>query len=232
MATAAVQAGTASTEPESLVRQDTKRRRQTRERLMDAAYEEFSERGVPATSVEAVSERAGFTRGAFYSNFSSKEELFVALMERENSLRVERLEADMGVIVPALSGDPANLTEDLVSDVLNRVFGAQALDRRWCLVQEEFALLAMRSDQVANEYQDFQSDFYGRLAEVVEHALAGVGLQFRTNSRDAVRLIGGIYEMALRDSLLSSDEDPLSASDELLSLVPAVVLALVVPTHS
>ena len=38
-----------------------------------------------ASTVEEVCERAGFTRGAFYSNFTTKEELFAALMERQHS---------------------------------------------------------------------------------------------------------------------------------------------------
>lgn len=50
---------------------------ETRRSLLDAALELFIESGVEATSIEQVTARAGYTRGAFYSNFSSKEELFV-----------------------------------------------------------------------------------------------------------------------------------------------------------
>lgn len=54
----------------------------TKERLLDAAEEVFKEAGLAAASIERISERAGFTRGAFYSNYSSKEELYVELMQR------------------------------------------------------------------------------------------------------------------------------------------------------
>ena len=54
---------------------------QTRRALLDAAAEVFIERGLQGASVEAIAERAGFTRGAFYSNFSSKEELFAELLQ-------------------------------------------------------------------------------------------------------------------------------------------------------
>jgi AcrR family transcriptional regulator len=53
----------------------------TRETLLRAAGEVFVERGFHRASVEAIAERAGFTRGAFYSNFSSKEELFAELLQ-------------------------------------------------------------------------------------------------------------------------------------------------------
>jgi AcrR family transcriptional regulator len=53
----------------------------TRAALIRAAGEVFVERGFQRASVEAIAERAGFTRGAFYSNFSSKEEIFAELLQ-------------------------------------------------------------------------------------------------------------------------------------------------------
>lgn len=50
---------------------------ETRRALLDAALALFIERGVEATSIEHVTAHAGYTRGAFYSNFTSKEELFL-----------------------------------------------------------------------------------------------------------------------------------------------------------
>jgi AcrR family transcriptional regulator len=54
---------------------------ETRRRLLDGAAEVFRERGLGASSVEAITEAAGYSRGAFYSNFSSKEELFLELLQ-------------------------------------------------------------------------------------------------------------------------------------------------------
>ena len=64
------------------------RRQATRERLMDAAVELFGERGVLGASVEEICERAGFTRGAFYSNFESMDELFLTLANSVGEARV------------------------------------------------------------------------------------------------------------------------------------------------
>ena len=52
----------------------------TRAALVDAAGEVFLEQGFGGASVEEVCARAGFTRGAFYSNFASKEELLTELL--------------------------------------------------------------------------------------------------------------------------------------------------------
>ena len=56
------------------------RRAQTRERLMAAALTTFAARGIAGASVEEICEVADFTRGAFYSNFADKEQLFSALL--------------------------------------------------------------------------------------------------------------------------------------------------------
>lgn len=58
------------------------KRAETRERLLDAAAEVFIRRGFQGASVEEICEEAGFTRGAFYSNFESKEQMFVELLHR------------------------------------------------------------------------------------------------------------------------------------------------------
>jgi AcrR family transcriptional regulator len=57
------------------------RQQQTRRALLDAAAEVVIERGLAGASAEAICARAGFTRGAFYSNFDSKEQLFVELLQ-------------------------------------------------------------------------------------------------------------------------------------------------------
>src|SRR4051812_50154076 len=62
-----------------------RRRAETVERLLDAALETFAEIGFAAASVEDICRRGGFTRGAFYSSFRTKDELFAALFARETA---------------------------------------------------------------------------------------------------------------------------------------------------
>jgi AcrR family transcriptional regulator len=56
-------------------------REETRARLFEAAAEVFAEYGVGAATVEQIASAAGFTRGAFYSNFATKDELVIAMLE-------------------------------------------------------------------------------------------------------------------------------------------------------
>jgi AcrR family transcriptional regulator len=58
------------------------RREETREQVLAAAARMFAQRGFHATSLDAIAEEAGFSRGAVYYNFADKEELFLELLDR------------------------------------------------------------------------------------------------------------------------------------------------------
>ncbi|PMS16369.1 TetR family transcriptional regulator [Trinickia dabaoshanensis] len=76
-----------------LTREESKE--QTRLRLLDAAQTIFMKKGFVAASVEDVAEAAGYTRGAFYSNFRSKAELLMELLRRDH----ERMQIDLNSIL-------------------------------------------------------------------------------------------------------------------------------------
>jgi AcrR family transcriptional regulator len=61
----------------------------TRDKLFEAAARVFEEQGIGGVSIEAIAAAAGFSRGAFYSNFKSKDELIIAMIEDhvERSIR-------------------------------------------------------------------------------------------------------------------------------------------------
>jgi AcrR family transcriptional regulator len=75
------------------------RQARTRAALLDAAARVFVRDGFQGSSVEAVAAEAGYTRGAFYSNFDSKEELFAELFQ-------ERVVALYHEIVAEVNADP------------------------------------------------------------------------------------------------------------------------------
>src|ERR1700679_3861070 len=61
---------------------------QTRSCLMRSAAKLFAQRGFRDASIDDVAEDAGFTKGAFYANFASKEELFLAMLDEHFARRV------------------------------------------------------------------------------------------------------------------------------------------------
>jgi AcrR family transcriptional regulator len=68
-------------------------RQLTRRRLIDAAATVFAQRGYRRASVEEIASEAGYTIGALYSNFSGKDEVLLALLEREIGRIAERVVA-------------------------------------------------------------------------------------------------------------------------------------------
>ncbi len=78
--------------PVTTAKQSTRRSRptraQTRARVLRAAGQVFAERGYERSSLDDVAAAAGLTKGAIYSSFSGKEELFYALMEERINERL------------------------------------------------------------------------------------------------------------------------------------------------
>ncbi|NEN06769.1 TetR/AcrR family transcriptional regulator [Diaminobutyricibacter tongyongensis] len=203
---------------------ESARRQKTRARLLDAAFEIFAEKGVHAASVEMITEAAGFTRGAFYSNFSTKEELFFALMERENALRIEQLQVGVAEYLGPFAEQGVGISDEVVGTVIAKVLELQSDDRRWCLVQSEFMLLAMRDADVASWYLDFQNRFFVELTAIVVGALDSVSRRFVIDPLEAVRIIAELCERAAQNAILAGDPRPLS--DRVSESLRTVVLAL------
>ncbi|WP_328602765.1 TetR/AcrR family transcriptional regulator [Nocardia terrae] len=113
-----------------------RRRSETRQRLLDAAFEAFADEGFGRCSVEQVCERAGFTRGAFYSNFTSLEELFLAMWEQRSG----RMLAEAAAVLDAPGGvavDPRRAVE--------QVLAAVPVDDKWFRITSEFTAHALRN---------------------------------------------------------------------------------------
>jgi AcrR family transcriptional regulator len=80
------------------------RRARTRTELIDAAERLFTAQGFHATSLDSVAAEAGYTKGAVYSNFASKEDLFFAVYERRLDDRLAEFEAIFETAPTALDG--------------------------------------------------------------------------------------------------------------------------------
>lgn len=203
------------------------RRRATRDRLLDAAAEVFAELGVQAASVEAVCARAGFTRGAFYSNFASKEELFLDLLQREFDRRARHLEEQVAHIAPRLRERGARLAPAEAAGYITEFFSPERNATSWFVLETEFLLLAMRDPSIAPGYDNLNERFYAGIAGVVERVLAAAGRHFTLPAELAVAILGGEYERALRTSALRG-EHAAGGLDELALRISEVLFAITV----
>ena len=113
----------------------TRRRAETRQRLLDTALDVFAEQGFGRATIEQVCEAAGYTRGAFYSNFGSLEELFLAMWEQHSGSLLETLRLAAEEPRQFASAEEAILAfVDLVP-----------VDDRWYRLTAEFTAHALRN---------------------------------------------------------------------------------------
>jgi AcrR family transcriptional regulator len=123
-------------------RTQAERREDTREQLLAAAARVFAQRGFHATSLDAVAEEAGFSRGAVYYNFADKEELFLALLDRRCAARSQDLR---DVFVPGAENDAAT-TSELAQLAAGDALDAMTRDAEWHALYLEFLAHAARDD--------------------------------------------------------------------------------------
>ena len=109
---------------------------QTRERLLDAALEVFSRRGYYAASVDEIAAEAGYSKGAVYSNFSNKEELFLALIDRRFAKDTQDYPGIANFMKEGLQFDEFEEGFDFREQIMK--------DPTWNILMVEFFLYAMR----------------------------------------------------------------------------------------
>lgn len=180
----------------------SRRRRDTQARLLDAATEVFAESGFQGASVELICSRADFTRGAFYSNFSSKEELFAALLRREYDNRAARIRARAEELAENLQGTDATITIDDAANYVSNFLSPTGDEAVWFALETEFLLLTLRDPEGPLQYVEFSALFRGELSNLVDGIMHSAGRRFTIPSNHALAALEGIFDQALRATAL------------------------------
>ena len=131
---------------------------QTREDVLAAADRLFVEQGFHATSVDQIAQAAGYTKGAVYSNFDAKEDLFFAVYEARVDAAVAKLERDL-----AATGDVRAVIESATSDTGTR----RGRDDRWLATFFEFWAHVVRRPSLRARF----AEIHARAQEPFDRAL-------------------------------------------------------------
>lgn len=178
-------------------------RENTRARLLDAAAQVFAEVGLGGASVEAIVERAGFTRGAFYSNFDSKDELFLELAATVASERIAHVRQRMGELIETPS------LEELGAFV-HRAVGDEPLD---LMLTSEIRIRAMRDAEFGAAFADQQERLIAEISGIVEDVARERGLTLRVTAEEAARMLLAMWEAAsARGTIARLSEDERKAA--------------------
>lgn len=200
----------------------TRSRENTRARLLEAAAQVFAEVGLDGASVEAVCERAGFTRGAFYSNFESKDELFLMLTASVADVRVsavrQRVEEMTAAGALAEGCDPIELVQQVME------LGGD--DRLGVMLMSEIRIRALRDARFGEAYLAQEREMVASIAQIVDDIAAAVPLRLRLPAAVAARMLMIVWEgMTVRGAMAGQDDAQLrqSGSEELGHLVQLLV---------
>lgn len=147
----------------------------TRNKILDAAEEEFAKLGFAAASVDRLTEKAGFSRGAFYSNFDSKEELFLALVED----RMQKIINDLQFLIEK--------SVQLPADAVFKYYIERAFDKELTLIMAEFLIAGIRHSSLRAKISELNSLYIEKVASALAAALETRGKQ--TAKRQAMTLL-------------------------------------------
>jgi AcrR family transcriptional regulator len=189
-----------------------RRRVNTRARLLAAAEDVFVIKGLKRVTVDDLVGAAGFTRGAFYSNFSSIEEVFFALFKKQS-------ETMLAIVREVVDQTPEG--EFSIGLVLERL---RPVSARWYVIQAEFTLLALRSEQARVLFQEHRAMFEDQMVGVFSDLVAKLGRVPTVSLKQLTETAIALYLHSLAQEGLGMGT---LDTDELTNIVlPQVIMGL------
>jgi len=170
-------------------------RRDARAAFLRAAAAVFSERGFQDASVEDIAHRAGYSKGAIYWHFESKDDLFFALLE-------ERLERPIREMIELLESAPPE--QDMGPEASRRFVELLESERELLLLQHEYWSQAVRDSKLraryASQRAELRAAFGCAISTRLEHLGAPPGaVEVETMATVIMALSAGLAEERLID---------------------------------
>jgi AcrR family transcriptional regulator len=182
-----------------------RRRQLTREALIDAAGEVFARKGFYGAAMEEIAEAAGFTRGAIYSNFGSKEELLLAVLDRYLDSELHALSGAMA------EGGPDAIAGAMAAAAVSSE--VQRLTPNWPALELELRLSALRNPAVRDRLVESERQNREKVVGLIEEEAARAGATLRVDARDFADISraahSGLTQLAALDPDVASRFDRL-----------------------
>jgi AcrR family transcriptional regulator len=202
--------GTAPTATTRLTREQS--RAATRERLLTAARSVFARSGFHGASVEEIASEAAFSTGALYSNFDGKEDLFLALMEREIDRHAREIAAAVGERT-SVSARAAGGARQWMSTIER--------EPELVLLFMEFWAYGVRDPQVRPQVAARFAQVRKMLTKLIADGMREFGLELELPAEQLAIAIDALADGIARQKLTDPDAVP----DDLLGQVIALLVA-------
>ena len=176
----------------------SERQAATRAALLRSASRSICEHGLHGASIDRIAAAAGYTKGAFYANFASKEELFLVVLDEKFAAELERLEAAM-----AGSGEPVDEARQAAEQFLLYV----DRDPEWPRLYQEFAAHAARDEEFRAELAARQRALRARMAEVFARWASALGVEPALPHADVAAMTLFMADGFLLDRIIDPELD-------------------------
>lgn len=133
-------------------------RNQVREKLIEGAASAFAKKGFSGASIDFICAEAGFSRGAFYSNFKDKDALFFALYENRTARLYKRLRR-IAELAQAATDPMQLIAEELRQPDQDEL--------HWDILNKEFIIHALRSDAARERLLKSRADSKAQLSKIL-----------------------------------------------------------------
>ena len=188
------------------------KRQETKEKLLRSAEQLFNQGGYEKASVDLIAENAGFSKGAFYSNFESKEAIFLTLLEASKRRSIEALESLLAQEMSA---------EQMLAAIRHHQSGPDS-DFDFAQLAVEFALQASRDPTFAKAYAKLNRNFRDSMAGVLEKFYTKLD---RTPPAP-VKDLADILIATITGLLLQASDAPASVRKRLISEATFLILGI------
>lgn len=196
----------------------TRRKENTRTRLVRASLDVFVEKGIDGATVDDLVTAAGFTRGAFYSNFSTKEEVFSELFASvtEELLGIMRTAVEEAMSLHAEAGDDR---------VMVAVFEAiRPFGRQWYLLYSDAISRSLRDEELRGRLAVQRERLRDEIGDLLMLGMTMTGERPLLAPEDLAQLLVGIFvDLMLREQMDGRDVTELAATTILGTLRAFVV---------
>ena len=193
------------------------RKEQTRAELIAAARAVFLRRGFHGASLDDIAEEAGYTKGAVYSNFAGKDDLFLAVLDAHYGNRVE---AYVQIMVEG------ETFEEAIRTVSRFMIDLDVREPDWLATLAEFVAHAARDEPLRRSYVRVRERFLVAIAGVIQVLVERHGLALRVPPLEAARA----SSVLIRGYSAERRLDPDAVSSELfIELHGAFMRGLTVP---
>jgi AcrR family transcriptional regulator len=147
----------------------------TRAALLQAASRAICEQGMQGASIDRIAAEAGYTKGAFYVHFASKEDMFLTLLDEHFAAELARLDGELtGAEEPVQEARRAG--EGFLAHIDS--------DPQWRRLYQEFANHAARNDAFRAQFAARQRDLRARMASVFVRLAADLGVVPSLHAQD------------------------------------------------